>query len=353
MEQYAYVGCRTTEERNARGRGISVYSVSGAGQWKKKQLLPLENGLVNPSFLCLDRTGDFLYTVHGDESQISGYHIAEDGTLSYINTVSTGGTNPVHLSIDCSNQWIFVANLQTGTVSVIPRGEDGMLQPLKWQYTIPGNGDGMVSHPHQVQQDPTGSFLVVSCQGRGPGFGQVDVFRIHQEDGSLEKTCFVRSREIAEPRHFVFHPDGDWGYGVNEKDYSITFYHFDKEQGVLTPKQILPTLPDTYTGDGWASGIAMTSDGNFVIVSNRKHDSVSSFRIKKESGMLSFCDCIKTGGAQPRYIVWDEVRQLLVSANETSDTISEIILEKNSGKMRLLEQKIPTESPVCVIFKPL
>ena len=70
--KYAYVGCRTTKERNARGKGISVYRVDDNGKWELIQIL--EN-LVNPSFLCLDKTGEFLYTIHGDKSEISSFSI--------------------------------------------------------------------------------------------------------------------------------------------------------------------------------------------------------------------------------------------------------------------------------------
>src|SRR4051794_31187854 len=49
---FAYTGCRTTRERNARGDGINVYRVDAAtGRWEHVQLL---TDLVNPSFLTLD-----------------------------------------------------------------------------------------------------------------------------------------------------------------------------------------------------------------------------------------------------------------------------------------------------------
>lgn len=113
--------------------------------------------------------------------------------------------NPVHLSVDKTNRWIYVANLQTGTVAVIPRHEDGSVRDVKTLYTIEGKEPDTWSHPHQVMQDRIGDYLLVSCQGRKAGFGQVDVFRIHHETGELEETCVVRSREIAEPRHIAFH----------------------------------------------------------------------------------------------------------------------------------------------------
>lgn len=345
MEPIVYIGCRTTKERNARGRGIRVMKAA-PGKWEQIQLV---EGQINPSFQCLDKIGKFLYSIHGDFSEISAFSVAEDGTLTYLNTVSTGGVNPVHLSVDKTNRWVFVANLQTGTVAVILRSADGKLEPLKELYTIPGKEEGTVSHPHQVAQDPTGNYLIVSCQGRKAGFGQVDVFRIHSENGTLEKTCTVRSREIAEPRHFVFHPTENWCYGVNEKDYSVTAYTFDSGEGTLTPRQILPTLPDTYTGDGWASGIIMMPDGKHVVVSNRKHDSITSFRIRKD-GLLQYCDCIKTGGGQPRFITVSP-RGTVIAANETTDLITEFSLDGQTGKFSPTGWSLESESPVCLIFK--
>lgn len=66
---FAYVGSRTTKERNATGKGISVYEVHGH-DWK---LIQVVGDLVNPSFQCFDETGNFLYSVHGDFSEISAF----------------------------------------------------------------------------------------------------------------------------------------------------------------------------------------------------------------------------------------------------------------------------------------
>lgn len=348
MKHYAYVGCRTTKERNARGLGIKVYDIQESGKWN---LIQTQKCRPNPSFLSFDQTGSYLYAIHGDFSEISSFSVNHvSGMITYINTVSTGGINPVHLSIDKTNHWVFVANLQSGTVAVIPRNNDGSLHELKELYTIPGNGEGTVSHPHQVAQSQDGNYLVVSCQGRKQGFGQVDVFRIDSAHGTLTKTDTVRSREIAEPRHFVFHPNYIWSYGVNEKDYSVTYYHFDKQKGRLTPKQIISTLPDTYTGDGWASGIVMYEDGQHLVVSNRKHDSITSFAINPETGMLSFYDCVKTGGGQPRFITFDKNHKTIVAANETTDSISFFTIDEETGKFTESAAPVKTESPVCVIF---
>src|SRR4051812_11235991 len=54
---FAYVGCRTSRERNARGDGINVFKADATtDQWTHVQLVP---DLVNPSFLQFDRERRF------------------------------------------------------------------------------------------------------------------------------------------------------------------------------------------------------------------------------------------------------------------------------------------------------
>ena len=81
-KQFVYVGCRTTEERNARGKGIKVFEIQPDGEWK---LIQTVKNLVNPSYLCKDITGKYLYTIHGDFSEISAFSVDEKtGMLTYI-----------------------------------------------------------------------------------------------------------------------------------------------------------------------------------------------------------------------------------------------------------------------------
>ncbi|MDO5411793.1 MAG: beta-propeller fold lactonase family protein, partial [Lachnospiraceae bacterium] len=102
---------------------------------------------------------------------------------------------------------------------------------------------------------------------------------------------------------------------------------------------------------GWASGIIMAADGKYIVVSNRKHDSISSFRIDSETGKLFYCDNIKTGGMQPRFITWNEDRKSVLTANECSDTITEFTLDETSGRLSATGMTVETESPVCIIFR--
>src|SRR3954453_2073076 len=90
----AYVGTFTTEQRKARGEGISVYQVDPAtGTFTHKQTL---GDQMNPSYLAVSRDQRFLYAVHGDGDYATSYAIdPETGQIRQLNRGATGGKNGV------------------------------------------------------------------------------------------------------------------------------------------------------------------------------------------------------------------------------------------------------------------
>jgi len=343
---YAYIGCRTTKERNARGKGISVYEVNGK-EWKLRQVL---EGEINPSYLCHNKKGDRIYSIHGDFSEVSAYAAAADGTLTKFGTTGTHGTNPVHLVLSPNEKWLYVANLQTGAVSVIPVLEDGALGTIKELYFISGNGGpGYISHPHQIGMDRSGKWMFVPTQGRLQGIGKVTVYAIDEEQGTLTETFVMKGRTGAEPRHSAMHPNNQWFYLINEKDSTVVYYHFDDTTGELTPQQMISTLPDDYFGDGWASGLVISEDGKNLYASNRKHDSVTVYELDIENGRMTLLQNIKTGGGQPRFITLTPDGTELIAANETSDSLTFFTVNPEDGTLSA-DRMMDTESPVCVDF---
>ncbi len=105
MTVYAYVGCRTTQKRNARGKGIEIFTIDEiTGEWTKCGGFPITP---NPSYLCFDKAHEHLYTVHGDYSEATAFKVDKsDGGLLKLNTVSTGGENPVFITPDKTDRWL-------------------------------------------------------------------------------------------------------------------------------------------------------------------------------------------------------------------------------------------------------
>jgi 6-phosphogluconolactonase len=350
---FAYVGCRTTKERNARGEGIGVYRIDSAtGEWQQMQLL---RNIVNPSYLAFDRKGRNLYAVHGDFGEASAYSIdPQSGEIALLNQQDCGGKNPVHLIPDLSNRFMLVANYATGTLGALPINSDGSLGPLATKVEIPGQPGPHKTQqkgiqPHQIQYDPTGRFLVVPDKGGD----KVAIFRFDPENPAFipNEVPFVKGREGAGCRHITFHPSKQRAYLANELDCTVTTYAWDAEKGALTPLQIVPTIPQEFVHDNTAAGIATSADGRFLYVSNRGHDSIAVFIIDEGNGLLKPDSWVSTQGKQPRFFAIDPSANHIYAANENSGTIAGLSIDRQTGRLTPTGQVIRTGSPTCIVFR--
>jgi 6-phosphogluconolactonase (cycloisomerase 2 family) len=347
---FAYVGSRTTRERNARGDGISVYRVdTGTGALERVQLV---KDLVNPSFLALSANGEHLYTVHGDLSDISAFKVDKStGKLTFLNRQSTHGKNPVHLAIDPAGRYVVVSNHIGASVAVLPIAADGSLQEVTQLVTL----EGPIG-PHRVEQkqakphfslfDPSGQFVIV------PDKGLDRVFSFRFKGGRLAPAdpAFVVTRETAGPRHVAFHPNGALAYVVNELDSTVTTYRYTPSNGALTPVQIVSSLPDTYTGNSRASEIEVDPAGRFVYASNRGDDSIAVFRVDPASGHLAFVAAEPTGGRTPRFMTGTPDGRFMYALNEDSDSIVAFAIDAATGRLTPTGFSVASGSPVCMVF---
>jgi 6-phosphogluconolactonase len=350
---FAYVGSRTTRERNARGLGISVFEVDPRDG--RLELVQLVDGLVNPSYLALSHDGRSLYTVHGDTSEVSAFQVDRtNGTLGFLNRQSTQGRNPVHLALDTSGRFLVVTNHLSSSLAVLPIFADGSLDVVSQLVTLSGPPG-----PHRVEQqqpkphfnlfDPSGRFVIVPDKG----LDRVFCFRFGAGTLTPAAVPFVATREGAGPRNLVFHPLLPLAYVVNELDSTVTTYRFVTDTGALEPLQILTTLPSTFTGNSRAAGIAIDETGQTLYASNRGHDSIAAFRIDPASGLLGSRSVTSTQGQTPRFFTLSPDGQLVFALNEDSDTIIVLRVDATSGDLAPTDTRTDSGSPVCMVFGSL
>lgn len=347
---YAYVGSRTTRERNARGEGITVWRVDqDSGVIGRVQVV---GDLVNPSYLALNANGDRLYAIHGDETEVSALVIDRaSGTLRFLNRQSTRGKNPVHLAVDPSGRFLIVTNHIGSSLAVLPIHADGSLGELAQLVELSGP-----IGPHRIEQkqakphfsafDPTGRFVVV------PDKGLDRIFSFRFDAGRLTPAPapFVTAREGAGPRHLAFHPTQPVAYVVNELDSTVTTYRFHPDTGALEPVEILSTLPSTFTGNSRASGVAVDAAGRTVYASNRGHDSIAVFRADPGTGRLTFTGADATLGRTPRFFALAPNGRTLFALNEDSDSIVAMRVDGANGRLSPLQGPVKCGSPVCMVF---
>lgn len=344
--RYAYVGCRTTKERNARGKGLCTYAIREDGAWQLLQCLDTEP---NPSYQALDRDGKYLYSVHGDLTKVSSYRVLPDHTLEHLNTIDIGGRNPVDIALDRDNRNVIVATLQGGTLYTISRNADGSLGQVLASFTYEGKEPGMVSTIHQCLWDRKKNYLFACAQGRVNGYGQMRCLRYNHETGRFTQTDRFLSRTWDEPRHAVVHPNNRWVYMCEEKGNKVLFFRFDEETGRMEALQELSTVPETVTGYSDASEVAVDPSGRFVLVSNRYTDSIAVYRIDPLTGYLrtnGFFSCL---GKTPRFFCFGPDGICYV-ANEDSDTIIAFAFDSATGQLTATGNVVKTGSPVCIVF---
>ena len=352
MPGFAYVGCRTSRERNARGDGISVYRIERDGRWNRVQLV---GDLVNPSYLAFDRGGRFLYTVHGDGSEASAFGIdPESGQLTFLNRVTTGGRNPVHLMPDPTSRFMVVANhvvadgVKSGIAS-LPIGADGRLgapvDVVAFEGKIgPHRVEQPFPKPHQVEFDPSGRFVAVPDKG----CDRVLVFALDTA-GRLREVAQTPARETSGPRHIAFHPAMPCAYVVNELDSTVVACRFDRQSGALRPFQLLSALSEDYTGDSRGAEIAVSGDGRHVYVSNRGADTVAVFAVDRADGRLHRQGQVPAGGRTPRFFALANDAVMFV-ANEEGHNIVRFAIGAD-GIPHAPAVVAETGSPTCIVFR--
>ncbi|WP_174426936.1 lactonase family protein [Cupriavidus basilensis] len=354
MPTFAYIGCRTTRQRAARGQGIEVYLMAAPGEgWRPVQSV---DGLENPSYLIVEPCRGVLYAVHGDGSEVSAFRIQPaSGRLALMGRQSSGGRNPVHLCMTKDADHLVVANYATGTVAALPVDDDGALAAPGSVLALPGQPgphrtEQHGSHPHQVLRLPGANRFVFPDKGAD---------RVWMADFDSATGCWQQqtpwhaaAREGAGPRHAVLHPDGWALYVANELDSTLTTYAFTSEQR-FSSLHVISLLPESFTGNSRAAGIALEPRSMTLYISNRGHESVTCIALDRDTGLPASRHWISAGGETPRFITLDASARQLIVANETSDTIQAFSLHDADGKWQL--PGLPTTaartgSPTCVAF---
>jgi len=117
----------------------------------------------NPSFTAFDSSRTHLYSVNwisdyqgANSGSVSAYRIDRaSGHLTLLNTVSSEGANPTHLSVHPSGRFVLVASYFGGTVAVLPILANGELGPA----THVVHDQGTVGRLHATSAPP-GSFAI-------------------------------------------------------------------------------------------------------------------------------------------------------------------------------------------------
>jgi 6-phosphogluconolactonase (cycloisomerase 2 family) len=376
---FAYVGTFSSPLRDVlptqvdlppgNGRGIHWFTVNReSGELTPAGVFELGT---SPSCLALHPNKGLLYSANetaregaNKEGTVSAFSIdSKTGQLALLNTVRSGGAGPTYVSVHPTQRFLLVANYFGGSIAVLPilpngqlgepvdvKTDAGTIGPRQATHAPPGSfafSGHDRTHAHMIQSDPAGRFVMHVDLG----LDKIFIWKIDLSNGRLTPNdpAAVELPSGDGPRHFAFHPKGQWLYSIQEEGSTIVLLDFDGATGSLTARQTISTLPPSYTGSNFCSEILVSQDGRFVYAGNRLHDSIAIFSIG-EDGLLTFVGEEWTRGNYPRSFSFDPSGAFLYCCNQRADHVTTFKVNTETGGLSFTGQYTPVGNPSCIIF---
>jgi len=297
-----------------------------------------------PGCLALDSAGEHIYAAVRSSSEFATLKVDRStGELGILGTAPAAGS-AAYVFPDRSGKWLFGAYYGEGLVSV-SRIDD--------QHRVSGEPTTVLDigkKAHCVQADPANQFVFVP---HPMDLNRVDQFAFDAASGLLARNDpeYLEGAPGAGPRHMQFHPNGKWVYLVNEQGKSVSLCDYDAENGTLTLRQTLSTVPDDWDqSQGSCADIEISADGRFVYASNRGHDSIAAFSIDSGSGELTSLGQTPTEKTPRSFNLMPVKDQsLVVAAGQGSNTLIVYRRSPKTGELSPLQTYDCGSSPAWVL----
>lgn len=328
----------------------------------------------SPSCLAVNAKGTRLYSANetdrvgkDKEGSVSAFSINRDnGQLTLLNTVRSGGAGPTYVSIHPSGRFLLVANYFGGSVSVLPilpngrlgdpsdvKHDAGKIGPTKATHAPPGSfaiSGHDRTHAHMIQADPSGRFVLHVDLG----LDRIYVWKFDDKKGVLtpNEPHAIALPPGDGPRHFHFHPNGRWFYSIQEEGSTIVLFDYDAKLGRLASRQTISTLPAAFAGSNFCSEILVSHDGKFVYAGNRLHDSIGIFSVGSD-GKLKHLGEEWTRGNYPRSFSFDPTGRFLYCGNQRADNVAIFAVNRKTGGLKFTGHYAPVGNPSHIVFLDL
>ena len=351
-KEIIYVGTHSVRD----SKGIYVFELNRAkGTLKLIQTIVDRN---SPGFLDIHPNGKFLYSVntapvegHEGSGSVSAFKIdRKTGKLTFINSVSSFGENPCHIELDKSGEWAFISNYNEGNFVVLPILQDGSVGAPSDSKKYSGSSVNKFRqekpHIHSARVSRDNKFVYVSDLGTD----KIYTYNIDYANGKIIPASKSETTVSpgAGPRHFTFHPSGDFAYSAEELTSTVAAFTVNKETGSLTLVQdTVPSLPANFAGMNTSADIHTDPKGRFLYMSNRGADLLSVFSIAGD-GRITFKGTQSTMGKTPRNFLVDQKGRYLWVANQNSDNLVIFRINAKTGMPVFTGNSMKIPSPVCV-----
>lgn len=274
-------------------------------------------------------------------------YAAMDSQFGLAAQVYNQGKTFMDCFINQDRSYAYAVDYYNNEIVVIPFVKQKI---IKVTQTLKHYGSGPVEkrqeqpHPHYIDETPDSKRIFV-CD---LGIDQVVMYSIG-EKGMLfrDSENTIDLTPGSGPKKMIFSPNGQYAYVLNELSNTVCVYQY--EDCHFTFIQEIDTFPkDEYTGKSLAGDILITPTGDYLMVTNRGHDSVSAFEVQ-DNGKLVFVEYMDTD-ENPRSMLLIDDHWLIIAAQK-GGTLETFELKRNESKGVLYEThyNYMIGEPICMI----
>ncbi len=311
--------------------------------------LKLAASTSNPSFLTFSEDGNTLLAVNENSNRngggmVSSFKVHAD-SLIFINKQPSGGEHPCFVTVNMQGD-VLTANYTSGSIGRLTLENNGQLSKLKSLQQHMGKSiteRQKSPHAHSVYFFDD---LIISAN---LGTDHLYLSKLNNYTDVLIMLDSIAIPPGSGPRHLAIHPNKKWIYVANELNNTVGFLQRTTTEK-FEYKTTTSTLPDSFNKENYVADIHLSSDGKYLYVSNRGHNSIVVFAINQKTGYLTPKYFNPILGKWPRNFNLSPKEDYLIVANQHSNNLVLFKRDIATGLLTVFDE-IAVPSPVCVLFK--
>lgn len=279
---------------------------------------------VQPSYICLTRSGKYMVVPHHGSHDIVTRTVKKpDGSFEAVTECDDGAVTLIRLNDD-------------GTLGEVC--DVSVVLPVR-----EGRKLTEIPHLHSCVQSPDGKLLLLCDKGQDVIHG----FHLDEENGKMIPAGKTFVEKDVYPRYGLFHPTVPVFYQNCENSVYLHVWKYNSETGELQRIQKVALLEDEEQAKAWTAectaDLVMTKDSRFLYVSVRGLNVVSVLEVK-EDGTLKLIQVLGCGGKNPRGLCLAPDEKFLFVMNRDSDLVVPFKRNEN-GTLEQAGEGVPCGLP--------
>ena len=330
-------------------KGLSLFTFdSKTGQLT---LTGSYTGIDMPTFQAYNKKTSLLYSVSEIQEkegsvQTFSFDPQFSEPFSLVGTILSGGNSPCHLALSPNGDYLAASNYGDGVFTLYALDLMGNITSVASSKRFVG-----VGHNPQRQEGSHIHSALWTSDSKNLFVADLGLDRIvHYSRPEWSFPSFKKVPLGTGPRHMAISSDSHYLYVAGELSNQVVVYRIDKFDSCFTFLQTIATLPSEFLLESTVADIHLALDNKYLYCSNRGHDSIVTYAVNSETGMLTFVSFTPTLGKEPRNFALSPCGKWLLVANGSSDSVVVFPIDAYTGVPGEAVCTIMVKEPVCLLF---